>query len=593
MSVKFSDRYTSANGSYFTNYSFMANYDALVAAYQETTMSAMAGNGDLMMDCPTGDCTFEWHVDGKTLDSHNATVSYTFTETRAYVVTALSNTMVSVVANVMCRYVRREIRSLFADDREAYLNAVRTVYSVRQEEGRERFGSGYRDAGYFINYHTWMAGTKACDHLHDGMGFLTGHNAITNEFEQNLQRVDPSVAIPYWDYTIDMHHVREQGKVFSVFYESAVFQDDWFGPMGDAQNTYQVSSGWVADNITVIPAAWGLNSSETPVTNAYGLLRSPWNVASVSGLIRANITYGYTSNYKSAPRCAEFYDAMNITDVVDFTKYAQANAHGAIHTFVGGVSNSNWKEFFMAKNFTEGENIGLQGFGVSKRAWRAGVMHCPSSCSTDTPTSNCTCHCPKLDSFEHSDIEAILMDIAGAFSSDTWYVWQNGTQHYFGKDFLKLVCGHYSEYAAPFLGDAMNSGAPADPSFWPTHPNIDRLFQHRRLKGMTGLDVWPEGSTQSPEFYWGGGSSSDCWGHQPNNTMIWKDIFLHFGADDDDDLEHKYTVYELWDKMDADKGHNWYVYDHFVWDHCAAEGIPADLTWQGVATDDDGSAWSR
>lgn len=36
------------------------------------------------------------------------------------------------------------------------------------------------------------------------MGFLTGHNALTLEFEKNLRLVDPAVSVPYWDYTIDM-----------------------------------------------------------------------------------------------------------------------------------------------------------------------------------------------------------------------------------------------------------------------------------------------------------------------------------------------------------------------------------------------------
>jgi hypothetical protein len=58
-----------------------------------------------------------------------------------------------------------------------------------------------------------MAGQRSCDHLHDGMGFFTGHNAITIEFEKALQVVDPSVSVPYWDYTIDMHNVLLNNKV--------------------------------------------------------------------------------------------------------------------------------------------------------------------------------------------------------------------------------------------------------------------------------------------------------------------------------------------------------------------------------------------
>ena len=68
------------------------------------------------------------------------------------------------------------------------------------------------------------------------------------------------------------------------------------------------------------------------------------------------------------------------------------------------------------------------------------------------------------------------------------------------RDFMALFCGEVEGSIAPVLGDAMNSGATADPSFYPTHPNIDRLFQHRLLKGMTGTDYWPNGDRNDPRY---------------------------------------------------------------------------------------------
>jgi hypothetical protein len=78
------------------------------------------------------------------------------------------------------------------------------VYSTPTADGQPKYGREYHGAEYFIEYHTWMAGERECDHLHDGMGFITGHNSITMDFEKNLRVVNPRVSIPYWDYTIDM-----------------------------------------------------------------------------------------------------------------------------------------------------------------------------------------------------------------------------------------------------------------------------------------------------------------------------------------------------------------------------------------------------
>ena len=116
-------------------------------------------------------------------------MEFTFTDLRTYEIRAVLHREgmpnIEKRARVVCRYIRREIRHLKQDDLDRYFAAVRTVYETSREEGKLLYSENYQDAGHFINYHTWMAGSKGCDHLHDGMGFLTGHNAITNEFEQN------------------------------------------------------------------------------------------------------------------------------------------------------------------------------------------------------------------------------------------------------------------------------------------------------------------------------------------------------------------------------------------------------------------------
>ena len=417
--MEFSDRYTAKLGPYFSNYTFMRDYDALVAAYQETAMEVSfddSCDGDGDGDGDGSPCTYTWTVDGSELQGatgRNAT--FTFKQLKHYVVEVASSGGASASYHVLSRYVRHEIRELFDDDRERYFKAVETVFSVRKADGQALYGSGYVDAGHFINYHTSLAGARACDHLHDGMGFLTGHNAISNEFEINLQRVDPRVHVPYWDYTRDMHRVHVAGgDDMSAFYDSVVFRDDWFGPMGDAQAGYAVTRGAVSSLVTVDPAAWELNASEVFTTNGYGMLRSPWNVAKDPHLIRANVTMGYYTSYIASPRCAEFYTAMNYSDILDFTRFAQSNAHGAIHTIIGGVSNVDWKGWFRDLNFTRGEEIGLQGFGIVKRLWRSGKMQCPSACAADTPLAECGCTCPGLANWDDDTLTEAFRDAARA-----------------------------------------------------------------------------------------------------------------------------------------------------------------------------------
>jgi hypothetical protein len=60
----------------------------------------------------------------------------------------------------------------------------------------------YVDLGTMAMDHNTLAGNSDCDHMHDGLGFLTNHGAQTVQFEQALQAVNPRVSVPYWDYTI-------------------------------------------------------------------------------------------------------------------------------------------------------------------------------------------------------------------------------------------------------------------------------------------------------------------------------------------------------------------------------------------------------
>ena len=43
-------------------------------------------------------------------------------------------------------------------------------------------------------------------------------------FEQSLQAINPSIALPYWDFTIE-----GMAYDWTNFRESGVFADDWFG----------------------------------------------------------------------------------------------------------------------------------------------------------------------------------------------------------------------------------------------------------------------------------------------------------------------------------------------------------------------------
>lgn len=86
---------------------------------------------------------------------------------------------------------------------QAFFDAMSTVWHTETVDGQALYGKAFYNIDYFNKYHLSQASSFSCDHMHDGLGFMTQHVALTVKFERALQAVDPSVAMHYWDFTID------------------------------------------------------------------------------------------------------------------------------------------------------------------------------------------------------------------------------------------------------------------------------------------------------------------------------------------------------------------------------------------------------
>ena len=96
------------------------------------------------------------------------------------------------------------MRSLTSDDRETFLKALRVIYSTTDlASGQKLYGPRFRTGETFTKKHLWEMTLEGCTPFHDGPVFFTAHAAFDMEMEQALQSIDASIALPYWDYTID------------------------------------------------------------------------------------------------------------------------------------------------------------------------------------------------------------------------------------------------------------------------------------------------------------------------------------------------------------------------------------------------------
>lgn len=163
---------------------------------------------------------------------------------------------------------RKNLTRLTVAERQAFTNAVNQL----RDNG---------DYEPFVEQHQ-----GAMSHGHSGPAFFPWHREYVLRFERALQAIDPSVNVPYWDWT--------QDNLNSAGTQSLIWRDDFMGGPG------QSGSG----QVTTGPFA------------SWGLIRSAFDIFAYPG------TGGTIANFMSSP---------------NYTTFRQVEGpHGAAHVWVGG-----------------------------------------------------------------------------------------------------------------------------------------------------------------------------------------------------------------------------------------------------------------
>ncbi|KAH8095458.1 hypothetical protein JL720_2758 [Aureococcus anophagefferens] len=159
------------------------------------------------------------------------------------------------------------------------------------DEGRN--GPDYLPLAHFVAVHLALAGDRRGDRLHDGLGFVTQHVALTNAFERALRVVAPGVSVPYWDYTEDHVLASMAGGDASALWATDVWSDDVFERVGLAP-----------------PRPRG-RFAYARVADAAGAARSPYGYLRAPGTADSWYAYAWAAGYLP---------------------------HGPVHTMVGGYA---------------------------------------------------------------------------------------------------------------------------------------------------------------------------------------------------------------------------------------------------------------
>jgi len=456
------------------------------------------------------------------------------------------------IGKIIVRYVRREIRSLDDDDRDLFMKSCAIVWAEPMETGILKYGAQYTDIKYLAGLHNKLAGDRDCDHMHDGLGFLTQHSGLTYLFEKSLQSINPGVTVPYWDWTIDVARNSAANMTNDAIWNWNVWNSEYFGSGLNKDHT--VADGtWAYTLVSV--ANW--NDTHNP----YGYMRAPWNTNSNPWVTRYNYTGSKLNNYASTdmgmPNCLDFWTLLMECDTwFDFGWAMPYNPHARVHSVIGG-SESGPSFDVLSDYFDETilEDISKLQFSWTKNLWRNYKIEFPSYCSSDTPQHQCTGSCTFLDLAHKKGSFAAYIDTFG----DEVVIAAFNT---LGNDDQYKALGALCENGLS-IGDQMESASPADISFWPIHPNLERIWMIKKLSSTFQNESWPETGTSLATDTT---ASGECYGHGPYDLLPYGDIYGSMDnlADKNNNLTNK-GLYNLMDPMNSDLP---YVYDDFSLKHC-------------------------
>lgn len=271
---------------------------------------------------------------------------------------------------VKVRYVRRELRRLLEQDRVAFFQAVAILQRVPTQVGKKLFGDNYRSRDFFNRMHLYFGGSKSCDHWHQGAGFTVTHFALSHMYELALQSINPSIALPYWDFTLESTFYTPE-----TFRDSIVFSQGWFSTAQPANAMSTPDTGRFA-YVPIMKNAQNFSK----IYNPYGLLRSPWNADPNPYLTRSSKIYSLANNLKPSG-CNEYYRASVNREWKSLSISLNSYAHGHIHELMGG----SWGARSQQLTFKNMSNVdGVESVyefahlteALLKVLWRAGYLKC-------------------------------------------------------------------------------------------------------------------------------------------------------------------------------------------------------------------------
>ncbi len=249
--------------------------------------------------------------------------------------------------------VRKDVKDLTAAEKRAFVAAVKKAKRTPdpRHPGLSRydvFVMWHRDA--FLCKNAWRQDGNFAGAAHNSPTFLPWHRQYLHEYEQMLREVsgDPTLALPYWDWTDPKS-------------TAATFAADFMGGNGDADQGYAVTDGpfrkgeWrisIQDPAAVLD---GVKTPETYLVRNFGVFMDAAIALPTKTEVAAAID---VHRYDHRPFDANSPDDRSFRNTIEGWRDATPGEcgdgwlnvseeagsphvlHNAVHIYTGGI----WKE---------------------------------------------------------------------------------------------------------------------------------------------------------------------------------------------------------------------------------------------------------
>ncbi len=610
ISVIVSNEYGVYSGA---NYEWLTN-KYLAEPYKTTTISidtdAVGINDNIY---------WKWTQEDSTDEKWGNSIEKIFTAPGKYYIylnglNSNNDTIITATIPIIVKYVKRELRTLTNDDRHKFLHAASKIWKYTSSEGRAKYGEKFTGIDELVEEHALASNDIKCDQFHEGSGFFTHHFAITQTFEAALRAVDPSVTLPYWDFTIEGQQIKDADETPSYFLEITPFlTDKWFGSTDE--------NGHVQDSKFAYAKMPKVTNTSIVSPNSYGYIRSYWNNNNDEYAVRHLFDVcGVEPKNKRIPSCQTHFDIINVTSLTDFQILSPNDGHGTVHVHLGGMggecietyqnftdtrsdlldaemtadeimshgySMDEWEWGTKGARRTMLENMVMgEYFHVYKSLWRShmcsrdgtpNLLVCPENCDE---TEECKCQVESLVNGT-TDWENVYDCILSGHSQQVF-------NKIFPEEFIIDMVYMLSTMSS-VEGEMLESSSPIDILFWVIHPTIERLLAAKRVDayvdyGGTPIYRWPtiDGSQETwysfsyfsleenENAYWP--EAYTCTGHDASDPALpaslpWLDGFEELADTDGDGIV---TNWEYYIAINPNNGDGLdYVFDNFEWNHCS------------------------